>query len=125
MSDNKNKGGRPRKQLEDISIDGWELLEQLAPWTHAEYIAEQLGVSPDTLDRRIKERYSYGFAEYKKQRREGVNISIRQKQVEEALKGNPTLLIWAGKQYCGQSEKVETRQKITTIEELISEEDDE
>lgn len=34
-------------------------------------------------------------------------ISLRRKQVEEALKGNPTMLVWLGKQMLGQVDKQE------------------
>jgi hypothetical protein len=33
------------------------------------------------------------------------DASIRRKQFEVAIKGNPTMLIWLGKQYLGQSDK--------------------
>jgi len=35
-------------------------------------------------------------------------LSLRRKQVELAVEGNPTMRIWLGKQYMGQKDKHET-----------------
>lgn len=52
------------------------------------------------------------FAEYFDQKRQPGKIALRRKQYEVAMTGNVPLLIWLGKQYLDQSEKVE--QKTTT-----------
>ena len=108
MSEVKNLGGRPRIELENISIDGWKLLDSLIVWSaHAEYVAEQLGISPDTLDRRIKEKFGCGFAEYRVKKKEPMRVNLRKKQYDLAMEGNPTLLIWLGKNELGQTDKNE------------------
>ena len=43
--------------------------------------------------------------------------NLRQKQIEVALKGNVSMLIWLGKQWLGQSEKAEV-QMNRPIEEV-------
>ena len=63
-------------------------------------IAAVLDCSHDTLERR--------FASELKQGHEKRNGSLRRRQYELAMDGNATMLIWLGKQYLGQSDKVET-----------------
>jgi hypothetical protein len=38
--------------------------------------------------------------------REHRNASVRRKQFELAMAGNPTMLVWLGKQYLGQHDKL-------------------
>lgn len=103
--------GRPRKELEDISVDGWELLDSLIIWSaHAEYIAEKLGISEDTLSKRIKDKHGCTFTEYRNKKKEAIRINLFKKQYDEAMKGNTSLLIWLGKNECGQSDKQEVIQ---------------
>lgn len=64
--------------------------------------------SPDTIERACKREFGETFAEvYKKHASKG-RISLRRKQYEVAMSGNTALLIFLGKQYLGQSDKVET-----------------
>jgi hypothetical protein len=74
----------------------------------ADEIAGVMGISVDTLDRRIKERGHAGFADlYKKHQSEG-RTSLRRAQFKSAVEdGNPTMLIWLGKQTLGQRDKHE------------------
>lgn len=50
--------------------------------------------------------------------RETGKTSLRRKQIQVALKGNPQMLIWTGKQYLGQSDKQEVTATLT-LESLI------
>lgn len=100
---------RPRKEFEDIQADGWDILEANAVWSTAEYCAEKLGVSADTLDRRLKERFGIGFAEYKRKVQEPMRINLLKKQYDVAMQGNVSMLIWLGKQHLGQSDKKEDK----------------
>lgn len=100
--------GRPKIELDDVSVDGWEFLDSLIVWSaHAEYIAEQLGISEDTLSKRIKEKHGCTFTEYRNKRKERIRINIAKKQYDEAMKGNASLLIWLGKNELGQTDKIE------------------
>lgn len=103
---------RPRKELEDIKFDGWDQLDALIVWASEVYCAEKLGISIDSLARRIKEKTGLDFAEYKQQKQEPMRINLMKKQYDIAMNGNVSMLIWLGKQYLGQSEKQE--QKIET-----------
>lgn len=85
---------RPRKQVDT------EKLKQLAAigLTSAE-MAAVLDVSIDTLERRYRKHMEKG--------RQMRNASVRRKQYEMAMNGNATMLVWLGKQFLGQKDKME------------------
>jgi hypothetical protein len=85
---------RPRKEIDE------DKLEQLASLglSNAE-IAAVLDVSPDTIERNYRETLDWG--------RNKRNASLRRKQYEVAMSGNPTMLIWLGKQFLDQKDKQE------------------
>ena len=104
MSKPKNKGGRPR-----IEID-YKVLQQLCSiHCTGEECAAILGVDYDTLNRTLKRDKHGGFAEYFKRYSASGKMSLRRKQFEQAQNGNTTMLIWLGKQFLGQSDKVEQK----------------
>jgi IS30 family transposase len=76
-------------------------------------IAHWFNCSEDTIERRVKEKHNMLFADYYKKESAGGRISLRRKQNEVAQAGSVPMLIWLGKQYLGQSEKVES--KLGTI----------
>lgn len=77
-------------------------------------IAEWFSCSEDTIERRVKEEYGVTFAEHYKKKASKGKISLRRKQMDIALGGNVTMLIWLGKQYLGQSEKSDQNISIPT-----------
>lgn len=85
---------RPKKVFDK------ELVEKLASilCTNQE-IAAVVGVSNDTIERRCKEELEKG--------REKGRASLRRMQWALAEKGNCAMLIWLGKQYLGQKDKVD------------------
>jgi hypothetical protein len=101
----KVKMARPRKELEDIEFNGWDQLDSDIIWASQEYCAEKLGISADTLAQRIREKYDMSFPEYKHKRQETLRINIIKKQYQVAMSGNVSMLIWLGKNMCGQSDK--------------------
>ena len=85
---------RPKKQV-DV-----ELLEKLASIQCTnEELSNMVGVSIDTLLRR--------YATLIKKARDNGKKSLRRMQWEAAQKGNVTMLIWLGKQYLGQKDKID------------------
>ena len=74
-------------------------------WSNAEYCADRLGMSPDTLSLRIKDRYGCSFPEYKNKKLETVKINLRKKQYDTAMKGSVTMMIWLGKNLLNQSDQ--------------------
>ena len=91
MADEKKKVGRPKIELDE------ELLYKLATihCTMNEMV-DIMGVSQDTLKRNFAHIINKGKADGK--------MRLRRKQVEVAMSGNHTMLIWLGKQMLGQSE---------------------
>lgn len=63
-----------------------------------EEIANILDISKGTLTNRFKQVIQKGY--------EDVKRSLRKKQLELARSGNVTMLIWLGKQYLGQTDKI-------------------
>jgi hypothetical protein len=112
------KMGAPKKKLENLEFNGWDMLEKMAPFYICEDIAETLKISSDSLTLRIKERYGLTFPEYKTKSLSKVRGSILAKQYELAIGGNVTLLIWLGKQYCNQTDKVEETTKSEVKQEI-------
>ena len=111
--------GRPKYILND---SGKKLIEDLArvACTDVE-IASVMGVSIDTLQ-------SYDnlepFTECRQKGKEMGKASLRRKQYEVAMKGNTTMLVWLGKQYLDQRERIEASvgtddEKIREMQEFI------
>ena len=61
-------------------------------------IAQALSCSPDTLERRYHKDLIIG--------KESCRGSLRRRQYELAMAGNPTMLIWLGKNLLGQKDQV-------------------
>lgn len=92
----------------EITID-WNRVNQLLEYgcTGTE-VASSLGIHPDTLYFRVKDKYNLGFSDYAaKKKASGASI-IREHQFLKAIgqnkKGDNTMLIWLGKQLCNQKE---------------------
>lgn len=74
-------------------------------------ISEWFNCSVDTIDRAIKKEKKCGFAEYFSRKRCRGFVSLRKKQFEVALTGNVGMLVWLGKNYLDQTDKLETSNK--------------
>jgi hypothetical protein len=84
-----------------IGIDLWKLERLGAYYVTVGEAAHVLGVSRSTLTRRLRE------PEYRRAWNRGrvsVKIAVRRKQLEVALEGSDTMLIWLGKQLLGQTD---------------------
>lgn len=101
------QGGRPR-----VEIDMEQLRNLARIHATAEEAADFLGVSPDTIDRRLKEAGEGGFAEFYKRHQGAGRASLRRAQWQVAQNGNPTMLIWLGKQYLDQTDKQDLNAKL-------------
>jgi len=106
----KHAGGRPKGSgAKPIDI------EELQKWARAgatlPEMAQRLGVSLATLNRRLAEDDPSGEqGEWRRaleMAKGDLYVSLRSKQVAMALAGDRTMLIWLGKQYLGQKEKIE------------------
>lgn len=85
--------GRPKLELDEGLIKSMAEIH-----CTLEEIASVVGCSVDTLERR--------YLDIIKDARNGGRMSLRRKQFEVAMSGNPQMLIWLGKQELGQTDKV-------------------
>ena len=83
-------------------------------------IADWFGIDGNTL--------RYNFSAELTKGRVALNISLRRAQINTALAGNPTLLIWCGKQYLGQSDApidTDSNQILPWVDSNVREENEE
>ena len=100
MSDKaKRRLGRPPKPLD------LEDLKRIARTgaTHGE-MAARLRMSEDTLQRRLQDQEVCALVD---EAQAEVKISLRAKQVQLALAGDRTMLVWLGKQWLGQKDRLD------------------
>ncbi len=91
----RHPGGRPRLQFDLRMVEDLGKIQS----THSE-LAAVLGVSVDTVERRLRDDPEFCSA-YEKGLENGKS-SLRRIQWKSALSGNTTMQIWLGKQYLGQ-----------------------
>jgi hypothetical protein len=90
---------RPKIPIEPLEV------EKLASYGLSnKELAEFCGCSTDTLERR--------FAAVLRKGRNNLRMRLRVKQIQVAMKGNPALLIFLGKQYLNQADKLEQAGKV-------------
>jgi len=103
----KHPGGRPRLEFDLRMVEDLGKIQS----THSE-LAAVLGVSVDTVERRLRDDPEFCSA-YEKGLENGKS-SLRRIQWKAALGGNTTMQIWLGKQYLGQRDQA--RQELTGAE---------
>lgn len=91
----------PRKRK---IVDAKSVLELASKGRTLNEIAAYCGVSHDTLQRRFASEIERG--------RGLMRGSLRSKQFDIAMKGNPQMLIWLGKQHLDQADKSEFTGKV-------------
>lgn len=89
-------------------------------------IAGVFGVCRDTLIDWCKDTYGKSFSTVYEEKREGGKASLRRSQWKIA-ESNPTMAIFLGKQYLGQTDKQETNidiksNRIQIVNDLVKEE---
>ena len=82
--------------------------------------ASYLDVSASTLSRRVRELGYSGWKEFFRTHSGKGKVSLRRKQYDRAMKGdgNTQMLIWLGKQYLGQADKIEQEVEATVQQGL-------
>ena len=99
------RGGRPAFELSDKDFE--RLLGMIRIQCTQDEICGIFGVTDKTLNEALKRRDEPGFSDlYKKHSDEG-KASLRREQWKAAQNGNPTMLVWLGKQMLGQRDKIE------------------
>lgn len=113
MSDtkkNKLKIGRPEIEFDEKDLKVIETFGEIK--ASYELMAGHFGCSKATIIRRMEDGESEFCNRYKK----GLSATkelLAKKQIEIAMKGNTTMLIWLGKQYLDQSDKQDIKQAHT------------
>lgn len=109
----KNKGGRPRKIINQKQFE--ELCH--IQCTQEEILAV-LDVDDMTLNKWCKETYNKGFSEVFREKREGGRCSLRRAQWKLATEGmNPSMQIFLGKNMLGQRDK--PKDEDTSVETIL------
>lgn len=105
MNRNPNAIGADAKIIWDESY--YEQFKSLCEiqCTQAE-IAHVMNVDEETLCRLVKEHYGMTYSEAYKRFSDGGKASLRRMQFQKAQEGSNAMLIWLGKQYLGQSDKI-------------------
>lgn len=101
MKKKKNKGGRPKIKI------NWDQFEKLCGMQCTlDEIADWFRCSDDTIENAVKKHFKKGFSDIFNQKRVAGRVSLRRKQMQVAMEGNVTMLIWLGKQYLGQKDEM-------------------
>jgi hypothetical protein len=96
------KMGRP---IVEIDKDTFEAVMGIPFVTYAS-ACEVLKCSQSTLQRWVTKEYKKTFEQIKQEKLEGVKLKLMGKQLEVAMKGNVSMLIFLGKNLLGQSDNV-------------------
>ena len=101
-------GSQPDAGRPYIPIDWAKVEELLAAHCTGQEVADYFGMSHDTLYRRVETEKGVGFTEYAAAQRSKGNVALRAAQRDKALKkGDTTMLIWLGKHWLQQYDKIE------------------
>ena len=113
------KTGRPKKTFTKEDIKTVETFGKIR--ASFELMGEHFGCSSKTIQRRMQDPESDFCLAYKKGFSE-TKAALAKKQIEVALGGNTTMLIWLGKQYLGQKDKEVHEHEIKgTFEDFLRE----
>lgn len=120
MAKKKSNAGRKK-----IVINWARVNSALEAGANGVQVAAMLGISFDTLSRRIKEEKNADFADYMRDKRESGNEKLLKAQYNLAIQENDrAMLIWLGKQRLNQSEKREVKQEFNGLNFKIVEDAD-
>ena len=99
------KIGRPQIRWSDQQ---WNAFEAICRVTNKPYAIETvMGVRSTTIDSILKRERGVSFEDYLAKSWENTKYQLRAKQIDMALAGHPTMLIWLGKQILDQSDKTQ------------------
>lgn len=101
------KMGRPNEL--DEKIDSGELEKLLRLYPTLDDVCDWFDVSERGLQRYIKRHYNSTFDDIRNKMWVKTKTAIKRVQIDKALKGDNTMLIWVGKNMLGQSDNVEVK----------------
>jgi IS30 family transposase len=95
----------------ELTLEEWEKVDKfLMCHCSVTQAARAIGISDDTLRRRIKEKFDILPKDYKKLKASEGKSNLKVKQYEMAMEGDKAMAIWLGKQWLKQSDKSEVKQ---------------
>lgn len=95
-----NKGGK-------IKVN-YEVLDALLQHKITKkFCADYIGISEDTLERRLREDFDMTFKEYHALKMENTSYKLQQQAIKMALKGNAVMMIFCLKNLAGWKDKAE------------------
>ena len=97
---------RPRKQIDKKDFESLLTIQCTLAEITAFFDHKLNGCSEDTIERWCKKTYKKSFAEVSAIKKEIGKISIRRAQFR-MMEKHPAALIWASKQYLGQTDRQE------------------
>jgi len=101
------KKPKPKTKNAQVKIDK-DIFEKLCGiQCTLEELCAYFMVSEDTVERWCKNNYNKRFADIYKEKRGTGRVSLRRRQFQKALDGDTTMLIFLGKQYLDQRDKVD------------------
>jgi hypothetical protein len=100
--------GRPPIEWSEAKIQLFDELMGI-PFVTEEAVADIMKLSISSLNNWLKKTRGVTFYELKQQKHAGMKLKLAGKQYELAMKGNPSMLIWLGKQWLGQTEKIDQK----------------
>ncbi len=109
------KVGRPRIDFDLSMVEGLGRIGATAS-----EMAHLLPASQSTIEHRMANRDS-DFSKAYNKGRAMLNASLRRKQIELAMAGHPTMLIWLGKQLLGQRDRADLRHETVDLGSLSRE----
>ena len=72
------------------------------------FCADYMGLSPKTIERRLREDHDMTFSEYQKLKSENVSLRLQQKAISIAMNGNVTMMIFCLKNMAGWSDNLKS-----------------
>lgn len=112
----KNLPSRGGKPLIEINQNDFEQLCYMLCTLNE--IAGFFKCSHDTIQRWCVRTYEENFEDVWSIYSSGGKISLRRAQLQAAMKGNPTMLIWLGKQHLDQKDLVEEKPNLPENEDV-------
>lgn len=110
----RRKEGRP-----PVKIDWNQVNELLELGCTAFETAASIGVSYDALLDRCKAEFGCILSELIQKQHQKRNANIRIAQQKKALSNDSTMLIWLGKQYMEQADKIEQKTELKIDQPLF------
>jgi len=90
-----------------MAINKEELEKIMQFYPSRKETADWYKVSEKSLERFIRREYDMTFDAFRDKGFVKTKLALKRKQIEMALDGDRTMLIWLGKQLLGQTEKIE------------------